>query len=197
MAKAATKTNSTTKPLWQLAFETELGWMCLVASSRGVISLRFRYPTLTELRAATSSSEWSNITILGKPAQAKRDLAGTPAWLPELVKALRDYAAGEQVDFSKFPLDLAAKTPFQQRVIKACRAIPRGQTMTYGKLAAKAKAPGAARAVGSVMARNELALLIPCHRVVGSNGLHGFSLPGGLATKQLLLDLERERASMN
>lgn len=191
-----TKSAATTKPQWQIAYETELGWMCLVASSRGVITLKFRYPTLTALRAASTSSEWSNIVILGKPAQVKRDLAGAPPWLPELVKALRDYAAGKEVDFTKFPLDLAAKTPFQQRVINACRAIPRGQTMTYGKLAVKAKAPGAARAVGSVMARNGLPLLIPCHRVVGSNGLHGFSAPGGLATKQLLLDLERERASM-
>lgn len=181
---------------WQLAFETELGWMSLVASEKGVISLKFRYPTLTALRAAASSAEWSNITILGKPAQDKRALAGTPVWLPKLVTVLRDYATGKQVDFTKFPLDLAAKTPFQQRVIKSCRAIPRGQTMTYGKLAVKARAPGAARAVGSVMARNSLPLLIPCHRVVGSNGLHGFSAPGGLATKQLLLDLERERVSM-
>jgi methylated-DNA-[protein]-cysteine S-methyltransferase len=192
MAKSAT----TTKPLRRLVFETELGWMLLVASQKGVVSLKFRYPTLTALRADSSSSEWSDVRVLGKPAQEKRELIDVPSWLSELVKSLRLYAAGQQVDFSKFPLDLAAKTPFQQRVIKACCAIPRGQTMTYGKLAVKAKAPGAARAVGSVMARNELALLIPCHRVVGSNGLHGFSLPGGIATKQLLLDLERERASM-
>ncbi len=181
---------------WQIAFETEFGWMCLAATPQGVVSLKFRYPTLTALRAAATSSEWSNITILGKPAQDKRHFHGTPDWLPELVAELRAYAAGEEADFSKFPLDLAAKTPFQQRVIKACRAIPRGQTLTYGKLAIKAKAPGAARAVGSVMARNLLPLLIPCHRVVGTNGLHGFSAPGGLATKQLLLDLERELASM-
>jgi methylated-DNA-[protein]-cysteine S-methyltransferase len=183
------------QPTWQLVFETELGWMCLAASPKGVISLKFRYPTLTALRAAHSASEWSEITILGKPAHDKHALAGAPVWLPKLVTALRDYAAGEEVDFTKFPLDLAAKTPFQQRVINACRAIPRGQTLTYGKLAAKARAPGAARAVGSVMARNGLPLLIPCHRVVGSNGLHGFSAPGGLATKQLLLDLERELAA--
>jgi methylated-DNA-[protein]-cysteine S-methyltransferase len=186
----------TEEPHWRIALETELGWMCLVASPQGVVSLKFRYPTLTALRAAATATEWSHLTILGKRTRDQRDLAGTPPWLPELVAALRDYAAGKEVDFTKYPLDLAAKTPFQQRVIKACRAIPRGQTLTYGKLAAKAKAPRAARAVGSVMARNGLPLLIPCHRVVGSNGLHGFSMPGGLATKQLLLDLERERASM-
>lgn len=181
---------------WQIAFETELGWMSLAATTRGVVSLKFRYPTLSALRAAETSSKWANITILGKPSLDKRLSDGTPDWLPELVAELRAYASGEDADFSKFPLDLAEKTPFQQRVIKACRAIPRGQTMTYGKLAIKAKAPGAARAVGSVMARNTLPLLIPCHRVVGTNGLHGFSAPGGLATKQLLLDLEREVASM-
>ena len=80
-------------------------------------------------------------------------------------------------------------------MIDACRAIPRGETLTYGQLAAKAGYPGAARAVGQVMARNCLPLLIPCHRVVGSNGLHGFSAPGGLATKQRLLEIEGQLAA--
>lgn len=145
---------------WRLVFETELGWMDLVASQSGAEALRFGYQSLSELRATLSAAAWANVTVLGKPVQEKRDLAGTPAWLPKLIAALRDFAAGDEVDFTRFPIQLPPKTPFQQRVINACRAIPRGQTLTYGKLAAKARAPGAARAVGQVMARNCLPLLI-------------------------------------
>lgn len=181
---------------WQLVFDTELGWMYLVASRSGAETLRFGFESLSELRATLSPAAWAGVTLLDKPVQGKRDLGEAPAWLPKLVAALHDFAAGEEIDFTRFPIQLAPKTPFQQRVIDACRAIPRGETRTYGQLAAKARAPGAARAVGQVMARNCLPLLIPCHRVVGSNGLHGFSAPGGLATKQRLLELEQDIVSL-
>jgi methylated-DNA-[protein]-cysteine S-methyltransferase len=181
---------------WQLVFETELGWMYLVAGERGAEALRFGFESLSELRATLSTTGWTNVTVLNKRTQEIHDLGEAPAWLPELVAALRDFAAGEENDFTRFPIQLPPKTPFQQRVIDACRAIPRGETLTYGQLAAKARAPGAARAVGQVMAKNCLPLLIPCHRVVGSNGLHGFSAPGGLATKQRLLELEQGLTSL-
>jgi len=181
---------------WQLVFETELGWMQLVAYQVGVATLRFGYESLSNLRATLSTQDWAGVTLLKSPRRAKQELVDAPAWLPKLVAALCDYATGSEVDFSRFPLALPPKTQFQQRVIGACRAIPRGETRTYGDLAAKAGSPGAARAVGQVMATNRLPLLIPCHRVVGSNGLHGFSAPGGLATKQRLLEIEQGLASL-
>ncbi|MEX1224432.1 MAG: MGMT family protein, partial [Pirellulales bacterium] len=73
----------------------------------------------------------------------------------------------------------------------ACRRIPIGQTMSYAELAAVAGSPGAARAVGNIMAGNRVPIIVPCHRVVGSGGsLGGYSSSGGLRTKRRLLSLE-------
>ncbi len=81
-------------------------------------------------------------------------------------------------------------TVFRQRVWAALRAIPRGQTRTYGQVAAEVGAPGAARAVGAACGANAVMLLIPCHRVVGAGGsLGGFA--AGLDRKRALLELER------
>ena len=73
------------------------------------------------------------------------------------------------------------------------RRIPAGKTLTYGEVAEAAGRPGAARAVGTAMAKNRICLFIPCHRVVASTGLGGWSGAGGPAQKQALLDLERAR----
>jgi methylated-DNA-[protein]-cysteine S-methyltransferase len=85
------------------------------------------------------------------------------------------------------PIDESPWTPFQKRVIDVCRSIPWGSTLTYGQVAALAGSPGASRAVGSVMAKNRFPLIVPCHRVIGSNGLGGFSAPDGLKLKSRLL----------
>lgn len=88
-------------------------------------------------------------------------------------------------------LDLSGFTEFQRRVIAAVRAIPRGQTLTYGEVALLAGRPGAARAVGQVMAANPFAILVPCHRVVARKGLGGFGW--GLEVKKGLLEIERRQ----
>jgi O-6-methylguanine DNA methyltransferase len=93
-------------------------------------------------------------------------------------------------------LDLSRMTDFRRRVTLACRAIPRGQTRSYADLAQRAGAPGATRAAGSVMANNPLGLLVPCHRVLRSDGaLGGFSAPGGVKLKQRLLEHEGVRSA--
>jgi len=98
-----------------------------------------------------------------------------------------EYFEGRRKVFD-LPLDLSGQTPFRTSVLKACAQIPFGEIITYGELAARSGSPKAARAAGGVMAHNPIALVIPCHRVVGSDrGLHGFSSPGGLATKAVLL----------
>ena len=89
-------------------------------------------------------------------------------------------------------MDISWATEFQQAVLKACCKIEAGKTMTYGELAEQAGYPQAARAVGAVMAKNPIPLLIPCHRVVGRNGaLTGYSGTGGVAMKQRLLKHEQ------
>ncbi|MGC1207213.1 MAG: methylated-DNA--[protein]-cysteine S-methyltransferase [Ornithinimicrobium sp.] len=100
---------------------------------------------------------------------------------------LREYFAGERTDFD---LPLAPHgTDFQHRVWGALRDIPFGETASYGQIAAVIAAPKAARAVGLANGRNPISIVVPCHRVIGSNGaLTGYG--GGSAHKQALLDLE-------
>jgi methylated-DNA-[protein]-cysteine S-methyltransferase len=85
-------------------------------------------------------------------------------------------------------LDLSGFTEFQREVIAAVQSIPRGKTLTYGEVTLLVGTPGAARAVGQVMARNPFAIIIPCHRVVSRKGLGGFGW--GLDIKKRLLELE-------
>ncbi len=110
----------------------------------------------------------------------------------ELDEMLDEYFQNGQQSFSDVKIDESTLTPFTRRVYAACRAIPVGETVTYGQLATVVGSHGASRAVGSAMSRNRVPIIIPCHRVVGSDGkLCGFSAPGGLATKRNLLSLER------
>ena len=100
---------------------------------------------------------------------------------------LGEYFAGERTDFD---LALAPEgTEFQRRVWDGLRAIPYGETRSYAELARAVGRPGAARAVGAANGRNPITVIVPCHRVIGSNGdLAGFS--GGVERKRMLLDLE-------
>ena len=112
----------------------------------------------------------------------------TDCYLP-VVERLRSYFAGEPVDLADVPVDLQYETPFLERCAYALRSVPRGETVTYGALAALAGAPGAARAAGSFCARNRLALFVPCHRVVSAGGLGSYGTLG-LDYKRRLLRLE-------
>jgi methylated-DNA-[protein]-cysteine S-methyltransferase len=106
----------------------------------------------------------------------------------EATAQLTAYFAGDRTDFD-LPLHLEG-TDFQRRVWEGLRTIPYGETWSYGQLAAQLGSPGASRAVGLANGRNPIAIVVPCHRVVGADGtLTGYG--GGLERKQLLLDLER------
>ena len=110
--------------------------------------------------------------------------------LPALREQLEAYFRRELEDFD-VPVALAG-SPFQQQVWAALRSIGYGETRTYGELARELGRPGASRAVGLANGRNPVAVVVPCHRVVGSSGsLTGYG--GGLARKQWLLDLEAGR----
>jgi len=109
------------------------------------------------------------------------------ARLPRVRRWVRDFFAGRAV---RPPLDWSGLTEFERAVGAAVRRIPRGETRTYGQVARDVGRPGAARAVGRALARNRFCLFVPCHRVVGRGGPGGFSAPGGLALKRLLLERE-------
>ncbi|HBP23247.1 MAG TPA: cysteine methyltransferase [Planctomycetes bacterium] len=115
-----------------------------------------------------------------------------PAWVDALIEDLYQHLGGESRDFAEVPLDLVATTPFQRHVYSVCRELPPGEVTTYAGLAERmGRAASSARAVGSALGKNPVPLVVPCHRVVGSDGrLHGFTAPGGLTLKQRLLDLE-------
>ena len=109
------------------------------------------------------------------------------------------HAAGRQIqeyfDHNRrvfdLPLDLESVTDFRRRVLRETARIPYGTAISYGELAARIHQPKAARAVGGALARNPLAIVIPCHRVVAHDGsMHGFSSAGGIATKIALLQWE-------
>ena len=108
--------------------------------------------------------------------------------LAEATTQLREYFAGTRTSF-ELPLQMHGNA-FEQRVWGALREIPYGETASYGEIAVQIGAPGAARAVGVANARNPIAIIVPCHRVIGANGkLVGFG--GGLPMKRALLDLEQ------
>jgi methylated-DNA-[protein]-cysteine S-methyltransferase len=107
----------------------------------------------------------------------------------ELVDLLQRYFAGEDVPLDDVDVDLEYETPFLERCAHELRAVPRGEVVTYGELAALAGSPGAARAAGTFCARNRLGLFVPCHRVVASNGLGSYGSLG-VAYKRRLLELE-------
>ncbi len=117
-----------------------------------------------------------------------------PAWTEddvpfrEVIRQLEEYFAGVRREFQ---LPLAPQgTPFQLAVWEALQRIPYGETTSYGQLARRLDRPNASRAVGLANGANPIAIIIPCHRVIGSNGnLTGFG--GGIDIKQRLLDLER------
>ncbi|MGB8226235.1 MAG: MGMT family protein [Sedimentisphaerales bacterium] len=115
----------------------------------------------------------------------------------ELQKAIKAYYKGIYVDFKKlhFSMSLPKSNTLIRKVVKVCKAIPLGKTITYSQLAKKAGFPKAARAVGSVLAKNPLPLIIPCHRVIRADGKIGrFSAPGGSKTKKKMLEHEKERS---
>ena len=106
---------------------------------------------------------------------------------------LTEYFAGVRKDFD-LPLSLTG-TEFQLRVLDELQRIPYGATTSYGDIAARIGRPKAVRAVGAANGRNPIPIIVPCHRVIGSNGdLTGFG--GGLSTKETLLRLEAENSGL-
>lgn len=114
---------------------------------------------------------------------------GGASALAGLVARVHAFLTGDPVDFDDVVLDLSWATPFQRELTSALRAIPRGEVVSYGELAALAGRPGAARAAGTFCATNRFAIVVPCHRVVAADGIGGYG-PDGVPLKRRLLALE-------
>ena len=151
-----------------------------IDSPIGPLTLAGRNGVLTNLRMVDQTYE---------PSRADWVLDNSA--FPDAAQQIVDYFAGDLIDFN-VELELRG-TEFQQRVWQALLTIPYGETRTYGQIADQIGAPGAARAVGLANGHNPIAIIVPCHRVIGAAGkLTGYG--GGLDRKQTLLDLERRRA---
>jgi methylated-DNA-[protein]-cysteine S-methyltransferase len=156
-------------------FNTPVGRMAVVATPRGLA----RVVLPTELAKGGVS----------KPSlRGQADRQQAEAHAAQAEREILEYLAGRRRKFT-VPVDMANVPPFHAKVLRACRRISYGQTLTYAELAGRAGSPRAARAVGQAMARNPLALVVPCHRVVSTGGgLGGYG--GGLDLKRHLLKLE-------
>ena len=152
-----------------------IGNLKLVASSVGLVAVLWENDTPKRVRLPDLKEDPQHPMLL----QAEREL--------------KEYFAGQRNDFA-VPLDMRG-TQFQKQVWEALLAIPFGETRTYGQLARQLGNPNATRAVGAANGRNPIAVLVPCHRVIGSSGkLTGFA--GGLEAKAHLLSLESAEDSL-
>ncbi|WP_437194142.1 methylated-DNA--[protein]-cysteine S-methyltransferase [Planctomicrobium sp. SH527] len=162
-------------------FSTQLGWMAIRGTPTGLSALTFGHDNAESALAALNETG-EGLNKRGDWVKGTRDL-------------LKAFSRGEEVDLSEIPLDLTHRSPFEQRVRQQLLSVSYGQTISYKELAEASGSPKAARAVGTIMAKNPIPLVIPCHRVLGSGGrLGGYSAPSGLDMKRALLKMERRIA---
>ncbi len=159
--------------VYYTTFESPVGPLMLVGDSKGLRRVSFS----SSKRSAPPGVDWK--------------LAKEP--FAEVIRQLQAYFRGELKEF-ELPLAMEG-TEFQLRVWNTLRTIPYGETITYAQLAERIGNPKAVRAVGLANGSNPIPIIVPCHRVIGSDGsLTGFG--GGLATKKLLLELENKQLSL-
>ncbi|WP_433198142.1 methylated-DNA--[protein]-cysteine S-methyltransferase [Nocardia sp. CA-107356] len=167
-------------------FDTAIG-TCAIAWTDGAV-FRFRLPEASP--AATR-------TRIMRPSSRIPDADEIPEAAPtgpiaDAITRIRAHLAGELDDLRWIPVTTKGIPEFHRAVYKVTRAIDPGHTLSYGQVADRIGAPGAAQAVGQALGRNPIPLIIPCHRVLAADHtLTGFSAPGGITTKQRLLEIER------
>jgi len=154
---------------------TPLGDLRLAASDLGLLAVEW----------AESQPELdAYLHRLGRPVEVNAHK------LRQYINQLQDYLRGKRREFT-FQIDWSSLRLFQKRAMQAVCAIPYGETRTYAEIAAQIDRPKAYRAVGRANATNPMPLVIPCHRVIGTDGkLHGYGGGSGLPTKEWLLKME-------
>lgn len=159
-------------PIWWDRVESPIGTLYLAASPRGLCRVDF------------FGSEEGFLTRLDPLARAER----SPGQLARVTTQLTEYFSQQRRVFD-LPIDLEPVAPFQRSVLQTALRIPVGSVWTYQQVAQAIGKPKASRAVGQALGRNPVPVVVPCHRVIGSDGsLHGYA--GGLERKRLLLQLE-------
>ena len=158
----------------QTTVASPLGTIVIAATDKGLAGLWF-----------TDGQRYLPPQLMGGAAWP--EAADHPV-LKQVSQQLAEYFAGRRSEFN-VPLDLRCGTVFQQSVWQALLAIPQGDVISYGEVSRRIGKPAAVRAVGGAIGRNPVSIIVPCHRVMGSNGsLTGYA--GGLERKTALLRLE-------
>lgn len=165
-------------------FDTAIGRCGIAWGSRGVIGVQ-----LPEKSAEATRTRLMRHCPAADEAEPPKQIARAIADIQALLR-------GEKKSLRAIQLDMSRAPAFNARVYETTRAIPPGQTRTYGEIAHAIGDASAARAVGQALGRNPFAIVVPCHRVVGANDkLVGFSANGGIATKLKMLQIEGWRAN--
>ena len=134
-------------------------------------------------RKSVSPNGGARLPARTLPVHSSRDRA---AFVPDLCRRFRRHLEGEPTTYEDVEIDVDWATPLQRELVAAARAIPWGEVVSYGELAALAGRPRAARAAGSFCADNRYSLVIPCHRVVAANGIGGYGSAGPELKRRLL-----------
>lgn len=165
-------------------FDTAIGRCAIAWGGSGVLATSF--PDTDERRTRTR--------LLRAVPGAREEIP--PPAIAAAIAAITALLAGEADDLRSIPVDIATAPQFDRSVWEEARKVVPGETITYGEIAKRIGAPQEAREVGKALGRNRCPIVVPCHRVVASDGkLGGFSAPGGIATKRRLLEIERRHAS--
>lgn len=160
-------------------FPTDIGSCAIVWGERGILLIKLPEQSESETRAS----------LRGLYPEAKP--SEPPARVRSAIDDITALLEGQARDLGAIRLDMESESPFRRRVYEATRTIPPGSTLSYGDIAGRMGMPGAARAVGQALGRNPFALVVPCHRVLATDGkLGGFSAAGGIDTKRRLLQIE-------
>ena len=158
-------------------------------STEEIISLSRTNTKLGLIKLSASAKGLIRLTFLNKSENQNPETT-SPGWMEDALDQVCAFLQGDKKEFD-IPIDWDSFSPFQKAILQACYSIPFGKVLTYAELGNKAGKPNSSRAVGGVMARNPIPLIIPCHRVISADKkLHGYSAPGGLETKAWLLKLE-------
>jgi methylated-DNA-[protein]-cysteine S-methyltransferase len=166
-------------------FETPIGLCGLAWGEHGLVG--------AQLPETAPGAAWDRLRRRYPDAV---EASPPPPAVQRVIERINDLLAGGRDDLIDIALDLDIVAPFNRRVYEIARAIPPGQTSTYGQIAKAMGEPGAARAIGKALGDNPWPIIVPCHRVLGADGKPGgFSAPGGLETKARMLTLERARTS--
>lgn len=160
-------------------FDSPIGTCGITWNAKGIAG--FQLPSATANATRTRlQRRWTEAVESPPPAGVQRVIDRVLALLK-----------GEAIDLSDVPVDLDDAPEFHRKVYEVARTIPPGRTMTYGEIARRLGVPHESREVGQALGRNPIAVIVPCHRVLGADGrMGGFSASGGVATKRRILEIE-------